>query len=417
MKILWIKSDFLVPADTGGKIRSYNILKKLAGMHEVSYLCLAEEEPSQDGLDHLKSFCKDVEYIRFSPDKKFSLKFYLSLLRNLFSKHPYVINKYKDARVEDKISEYIRQKKTDIILCDFLEMTPNCINIENFPKVLFQHNVETEIWRRHFEVNENPLKKGYLYLEYQKFFKYEKNACSKFDDVLVVSESDGRILENQYKVSHTTLIPTGVDIEFFKPNPEKIEPENIVFVGSMDWLPNQDAVDYFVKSIYPKIKANRPDVRFYIVGRRPPEHIRMLSERDNSITVTGTVDDIRPFVDEASVYVVPIRIGGGTRIKIFEAMAQKKTIVSTTVGAEGLPLTDGKHIVIKDQPDDFAQAVLELMENRDEALRLGENGYKLVTEKYNWEKVAQRFSDALENVLNKSRGRAAVGDSLGESQS
>jgi len=141
----------------------------------------------------------------------------------------------------------------------------------------------------------------------------------------------------------------------------------------------------------------------------------MLAQRDNSITVTGTVDDIRPYVDAAGVYVVPIRIGGGTRIKIYEAMAQKKAIVSTSVGAEGLPLTDGQHIIIKDKPDDFAKAVLELMENRDLASRLGENGRKLVAENYSWEKVAGRFSNALEDVLNGTRGRRAVVDNLGES--
>ena len=182
MKILWIKSDFLYPPDTGGKIRSYNILRKLAGLHEVSYLCLSEEEPSQEGLAHLKSFCRDVEYYRFNPDIKFSPQFYLTLLKNMFSPHPYVINKYKNDKILERIKARILQREIDIILCDFLEMAFNCMHIDGIPKVLFQHNVETEIWRRHFEVNDNPLKKGYLYLEYQKFYKFEKAACAKFDD-------------------------------------------------------------------------------------------------------------------------------------------------------------------------------------------------------------------------------------------
>ncbi|NIR66462.1 MAG: glycosyltransferase [candidate division Zixibacteria bacterium] len=415
MKILWIKSDFLYPADTGGKIRSYNILKQLSAVHEVSYLCLTEEEPSGEALDYLRSFCSKVECIPFNPDKKFSLRFYLSLVKNLFSEYPYVINKYRDHRLEKRINDFIDSKGIDIILCDFLEMAANCIDID-VPKVLFQHNVEAEIWRRHYEVSRSLLKKAYLKMEYRKFYSYERRACSAFDDVLVVSESDGRLLENEYSVRHTTLIPTGVDVDYFKPDAGKMKPENIVFVGSMDWIPNQDAAEYFVKDIYPGIKSRRPDARFYIVGRRPPEHIRILGERDNSITITGTVDDIRPYVDGARVYVVPIRIGGGTRIKIYEALAQKKAVVSTTVGAEGLPLTDGKHIIIKDEPNDFAEAVLELMENENSALKLGDSGHNYVAENYSWEKVAGKFSDALEDVLKVIHGPTAVVDNMGESR-
>jgi sugar transferase (PEP-CTERM/EpsH1 system associated) len=415
MKILWVKSDFLYPPNTGGKIRSYNILKQLGMVHDVSYLCLDDERPSQEGIDHLKDFCKRVDYIPLKTQKKFSPEFYLALLGNLLSSKPYVINKYRDSRIGDEIKKRIAQDEIDLILCDFLEMAVNLLDITTVPKVLFQHNVETEIWRRHFEINDNPLKKGYLYIDYQKFFKFEKMACARFDDVLVVSESDGNLLEQSYDVKHTTLIPTGVDIEYFHPDESKVEPHNIVFVGSMDWLPNQDAIEYFVGDIYPRIKTRIDDVKFYIVGRRPPEKIRKLQESDNSIIVTGTVDDIRPYVDRAAVYIVPIRIGGGTRIKIYEAMAQKKAIVSTTVGAEGLPLTDGEHIIIKDNPDQFADSVLELMKDNALSARISGNAYSLVTEKYGWEKVAGNFSDALVRVMNKRRSHVAVGGISGES--
>jgi len=414
MKILWLKSDFLYPADTGGKIRSYNILRQLAGEHEMSYLCLTDETPSAEALDHLRSFCKRVDFIPFKPERKFSPEFYLAVFRNLISSRPYVINKYKNSRIAEEIKKRVASGEVDVLLCDFLEMSVNLADITGVPMVLFQHNVETEIWRRHFETNENPLKKGYLYIDYQRFFKYEKMACGWFDDVLVVSEADGRLLREKYDVKHTTVIPTGVDTEYFKPNPDLIEPKSIAFVGSMDWLPNQDAVDYFVGEIYPKIKAKAADARFYIVGRRPPEKIMNLAEQDSSITVTGTVDDIRPYVDKARVYIVPIRIGGGTRIKIYEALAQKKAIISTAIGAEGLPLEDGKHIIIADDPDCFADAVLRLLDDNDLNTRIGENGYSLVNEKYSWEKVAGNISRALQEVVNLRRGKVAVGGSVGE---
>lgn len=414
MKILWLKSDFLYPADTGGKIRSYNILRRLAGDHEVSYLCLTDEPPTAEEVDHLKSFCKRVDYIHFKPERKFSPEFYLALIGNLFSSRPYVINKYRNREIADEIKKRVAAGEVDVVLCDFLEMSVNLENITGVPMVLFQHNVETEIWRRHFETSENPLKKGYLYIDYQRFYRYERSACARFDDVLVVSEADGKLLREKYDVRHTTVIPTGVDIGYFRPNPDQIEPNSIIFVGSMDWLPNQDAVDYFVGEIYPRIKAKAADASFYIVGRRPPERIMNLARQDSSIIVTGTVDDIRPYVDTARVYVVPIRIGGGTRIKIYEALAQKKAIISTTIGAEGLPLEDGKHIIIADDPNDFAEAVVKIMNDDKLNTSISENGYSLVTEKYSWEKVAADFSRALKQVINHRRGKVAVGGSAGE---
>lgn len=415
MKILWVKSDFLYPADTGGKIRSYNILKQLSAQHEVSYLCLTDEIPSDSALRHVRDLGVKVEWLEFRTERKFSPAFYAKLFFNLFSPRPYVINKYRDKRITAKIREYIARDRIDVIVCDFLEMAINMMDIRGVPKVLFQHNVETEIWRRHFEVAGNPLKKAYLYVDFQKFYNFEKLACSKFDDVLVVSESDGDLLQKTYGVRHTTLIPTGVDIEYFHPQEDRVQPANIVFVGSMDWLPNQDAVKFFVDDIYPLVKSCHPEAKLYLVGRRPPDVIKALEKIDNSITVTGTVDDIRPFVDQAQVYVVPIRIGGGTRIKIFEAMAQKKAIVSTTVGAEGLPVSDNREIIIKDKPREFAEAVCQLIDDAKLNEKISRGGYRLVTGKYSWEKIAVNFSEALEKVINHHPGPRPVSEIAGES--
>jgi sugar transferase (PEP-CTERM/EpsH1 system associated) len=408
MKILWIKSDYLYPADTGGKIRSYNILKNLAKEHQVSYLCLADDEPSQEALDHLRSFCERVDYVRFNPEKKFSPRFYLKLLLNLFSPRPYVINKYLNSEITREIERRYKSGDFDLLLCDFLEMSINTLPLNDIPKVLFQHNVESEIWRRHYLTNRNLLKKAYLFIEYRKFRSYEKSACALFDNVLVVSESDARIHRQEFGIDKVSTIPTGVDTEYFSPHPEKMEKYNITFVGSMDWLPNQDAMEYFITEIYPKLKLKKRNVKLYIVGRRPPEKIVRMGEADDSVTVTGTVDDVRPYVDRARVYIVPIRIGGGTRIKIFEALAQKKAVVSTTVGAEGLPLADGREILIRDDPDDFADTVSKLIEDDDLLAKIASGGHSLVTRKYNWKEVAKSFATALREAVKNAAGKDAA---------
>lgn len=408
MKILWIKSDFLYPADTGGKIRSYNILKNLAQEHQVNYLCLADEKPSQEALDHLRSFCERVDFIRFDPEKKFSPRFYLKLMLNLFSPRPYVINKYLNSELTREIERRYKSGDFDLLLCDFLEMSINTLPLNDIPKVLFQHNVESEIWRRHYQTNRNLLKKAYLYLQYRKFRSYEKSACALFDEVLVVSKSDERIHRQEFGVDKVSTIPTGVDTEYFCPQPDKMEKNNITFVGSMDWLPNQDAMEYFITEIYPKIKLKNPRVGLYIVGRRPPEKIIRMGEADDSVTVTGTVEDVRPYVDRARVYIVPIRIGGGTRIKIFEALAQKKAVVSTTIGAEGLPLEDGREILIRDDPEGFADTVCKLIEDDDLLDTIATGGHVLVTRRYNWREVAKSFAGALREAVKNAAGKNAA---------
>jgi glycosyltransferase involved in cell wall biosynthesis len=244
--------------------------------------------------------------------------------------------------------------------------------------------------------------KAYLYWDWLRLKRFEGHAARRFDHCIMVSEQDCATMHELYGVTNTTAIPTGVDVEYFRPREPEAPGHHLVFTGSMDWFPNDDAMQFFVGGVLPLIRREL-DVTFWIVGRNPGESLRRLAREHPAVRVTGTVDDVRPFIDRAGVYVVPLRIGGGTRIKIFEAMSMAKAVVSTTIGAEGLPVTDGVNIVLEDTPERFARRVIELLQSSGERRRIGDSARALVVENYTWDVAAQRFGDICESVRAAGR--------------
>jgi glycosyltransferase involved in cell wall biosynthesis len=241
-------------------------------------------------------------------------------------------------------------------------------------------------------VQTNALKKIYLRDQWRKALAYERAACRRFDSVVAVSRADAEMMRREYDVKNVSDVPTGVDTDFFRrTNATARAPHNLVFTGSMDWLPNEDAMQYFIKDVLPLIKQSVPDVTLTVVGRDPFPSLVERSRRDPSIIVTGRVEDVRPYMERASAYVVPIRVGGGTRLKIYEAMAMELPIVSTTVGAEGLPVNDGAELLLADTPEEFAAAVVRVLTDEEFARALARRAAELVREKYGWDGVAAEF--------------------------
>jgi glycosyltransferase involved in cell wall biosynthesis len=227
--------------------------------------------------------------------------------------------------------------------------------------------------------------------------------------VLTVSGTDRDAFAPFVDPKHVTVINTGVDVDYFQPIPVEETPNSLVFTGSMDWLPNEDAILYFVDAIFPLIKRQCPEVSLEVVGRSPSRKLQALAEKEKGLRLTGWVEDIRPFVARGSLCIVPLRIGGGTRLKIFEAMAMSKAVVSTTIGAEGLPVQAGENILLADTPKDFAAAVLSLLRDPIQRNRLGSAARTLVQEKYSWTKVAQDFAETLRGVADRFRPAATRG--------
>lgn len=403
MKILWLKTELLHPVEKGGRIRSYNMLKELKRNCQITYLTLDDGTADANARELASEYCHELVTIPQRRREKFTTGFYVDLLFNLVSSLPYAIKKYESPAMRREVAKRVAGGRFDVLVCDFLAPAVNVPPQVACASVLFQHNVEAMIWKRHYEVQTNPAKKAYLYRQWQKMRAFEAKMCPQFDCVIAVSREDREQMQQEYGVEAIYDVPTGVDTAFFRPSGElKRKPENLVFTGSMDWLPNEDAIRYFTEQILPRIKQAVPGITLTVVGRDPYPGLVELSKRDPSVVITGRVADVRPYMEEAAVYIVPLRIGGGTRLKIYEAMAMEKPIVSTSIGAEGLPVANGEEIILADTPVSFAEAVVKLLRQESLAAEIGKRAAAKVREQFGWDTVADSFAAICERAISLS---------------
>lgn len=408
MRILWLKTELLHPVDKGGKIRTYQMLKHINRLHDVTYLTLANQQDDPDALASANEYCARLVPVRWSETRKSSARFYTDLAFNLGSPLPYAIQKYRSTDMKRAFLRECFERDYDLVVCDFLTPAINYIHSPTRPAVLFQHNVESAIWRRHYETQTNRVKKAFFYNQWQKMYRYERDTCRAFNAVIAVSRADRDQMRDEFGVSEVYDVPTGVDTEYFRPLGNGPDPYNLVFTGSMDWMPNEDAIIYFAEKILPQITRRMPLVTLTVVGRNPSRRLKAIADANNQIKVTGRVDDVRPFIDSASAYVVPLRVGGGTRLKIYEAMAMGKPVISTTIGAEGLPVADGKELLIADDPEAFAGAAIRLLSDARLRERVGRRARATVCAHHGWERAASDFMKVCEGVVGKrSQMRAA----------
>jgi polysaccharide biosynthesis protein PslH len=407
VRILWVKAGGLLPLDSGGKIRSFHILRELAKLHAVTFFGFHAQ---QDNPAHreLNSICERVVCVPLQLRAPKSAAELLQYLRGMFSPDPYAIRKYCQPRVARELRQLVESGSYDVIVCDFLVAAGVIPWDAPCPKVLFTHNVEATIWKRHYEVARNPLWKLLSWREWRAMEHAENQYLKEADLVLAVSQADSDVFTELVPPEKLVVISTGVDIDYFAPQKSVEQSDTLVFTGSMDWLPNEDGIFYFVREILPRISQQVPGVKLTVVGRKPSRRLESLAgEYSNQVQLTGWVDDVRPYLAKSAVSIVPLRVGSGTRLKIFEAMSMNKAVVSTTIGAEGLPVTHGNEIFLADTPEDFAEFSVRLL--RDPALRrqIGNAARGLVETKYSWASVATEFAAALLRVVGP-RQPAAV---------
>jgi sugar transferase (PEP-CTERM/EpsH1 system associated) len=412
MRILWLESDLLLPLDKGGKLRTWHLMRHLARRHEITYLAFAEPGQLQADVDGMRAVAARVETIARSDPPKGSRWFYLDAAFHVLDPLPYAVGKYRSSAFRARLATLLDRGAFDIVVCDFLAPVVNLPKTLPCPAVLFTHNVESEIWRRHAETKSSAVARRLYRMQYRRMLRFEERALRRFDGVLAVSDTDAATLARLYPGAvrqPVHVVPTGVDTDYFSPSPSDAASRELVFTGSMDWLPNEDAMVFFCRDVLPLIRAEEPHVRLSIVGRAPTPTVRKLAE-DAGIRVTGRVEDVRPSMRDAAVYVVPLRIGGGTRLKIFEAMAMGKAVVSTPIGAEGLPVADGEHVILAEAPRAFADAVIGLLRDADRRWRLEAAARALVVAKYDWSAVAGELENALVRFAGQTQesGRIAA---------
>jgi sugar transferase (PEP-CTERM/EpsH1 system associated) len=403
MKLLWVKAGGLLPPDTGGKIRSYQILKQLARKHEITLFTFYPQHPDDVHPRGAEIFSKVIAVPLPIPPRR-SRAEYARYLRMLLAGRPFTIDKYFYPVVHRRYAELLASSASDLTVCDFIFPAPLIDWQAPPPKILFTHNVEAQVWERHSKVASNPAVKLACWLESRALKRAESRYARLADYVLTVSENDRAAFAQYTDAARISVIPTGVDTVYFQPAPGPQQPNTTVFTGSMDWMPNEDGVAYYVEKIFPLVRREIPEALFWAVGRRPPRRIQALASE--SVTVTGAVEDIRPYLGKAAVCVVPLRSGSGTRIKIFEAMASGKTVVSTSMGAEGLPVSHGENIILADEPADFAREVVALLRDPERRGRLGAAARELVERSYGWPSVGAYFDRIMQSVALQAAGKS-----------
>ncbi|HWR82560.1 MAG TPA: glycosyltransferase [Candidatus Deferrimicrobium sp.] len=398
MKLLIIDEEFPFPLNSGKRIRTFNLVKGLSRRHRITYLAYGSSDSV--GFSALMS----VGIIPVAvppPDRRQSGgRFYLRLLANLISSYPYVVTSHYTNAFRQQLQRLISSDRFDVIVCEWTPYALFLREVHGIKKVIVAHNIESSIWKRYEEFEANPFRRAYITIQRAKVERFEQRCFAWADGATAVCETEAEQIRGFGVPYSVEVVANGVDLEYFVPSQTEVDPHEIVFTGSMDWRPNQDAVSFFVHKIFPEIRARVFQATFTVVGRNPTAAITALRSLPG-ITVTGTVDDVRPYLARAAVCVVPLRIGGGSRLKVLEALAMSKAVVSTTVGAEGLRVTDEQDILIADTPQNFAEKVVALMRDADRRAKLGKLGRELVENTYGWECLSERFGSYLASVAGQ----------------
>lgn len=381
MRILFLTQICPYPPANGGAIKTYNILKHLGARHDVTLLVYVRGDDDVESLKHLSPYCSHIEFCRIERSGWGNLT---SLARSLANGKSFIISRDWRSEMQSRVSSLL-QPVPDLIYADHLQMFQFVPDPAPCPVLLDEHNVEWRIIERFASNGRTPVHRLLASKEWRKLRSYELSACNRADRVLTVTEHDREMLSaNGVSGDRVSALPIGVDTDFFRPVHLTPDSKNILTFGTMSWPPNVDAVLYFAKSIYPIIKQRTPDARFTIVGSNPPREILNLSATDPSISVTGYVTDLRPYAEQAAAFVVPLRIGSGMRVKILDAMSLGLPVVTTSVGCEGITLIPGRHALVADTPEGFADAVVRLLQGFEKRVTLASTARNLVENRYSW---------------------------------
>ncbi len=394
MRILWVKAGKLLPVDTGGKIRSYNLLRQLDARHELVLLSYYGDARDLDYERAIRQHFSRAETIYTGVPSTSALHY----AAHVASPAPYAVTKFASPAVRETVTGWLNDGRFDVAVCDFLSASLNFPRTFAAPCVLFQHNVESVLWRRQAAHEPNLLKRIAFKLEAWKMARYERATVARFPHVIAVSDRDRDEMTSMTDPSRLSVVPTGVDVAQYRTVAgEDPAAPNVMFLGSMDWDANVDAVEHFCREMWPAVRRAVPNARFRIVGRNP--HPRVAKLASESVEVTGTVPSVIDYLRDAAVVVVPLRVGGGTRLKIFEAMAAGRAVVSTPIGAEGLDVTSGRDLILADDDRQFAEAVIDLLRDGDRRRTLGANAAASAA-RYDWPAIALHFEQILRRTMS-----------------
>ncbi len=399
MKILFIAPRIPYPLDHGNAVATWELIKYLTGRgHRITFATLLNSDIPQKFLEAINGNF-DITYAVKNTDISFS-----GVLSNLFSATPFTIQRYQSSELAQQLLKLLNNEKFDIVYVDLLQMAYYGLLLKealNIPVMLRLHTCETVHIKHRIKNEKNLLFKFYSFIEFMKMKRYETATTGFFKSCLVMTKEDEKGLKKLNPDIKSRVVPQGVDTSYFHPVEAEEEQYSLVSVASLTWMPNYDSMHWFINEIFPLVRKAYPETRLYVVGKSTAKERHQL-ERDGVI-MTGFVDDAREYIARSSVYIVPLRVGSGLRMKILHALAMGKAVVSTGIGCEGIRFTPDKEISVADSPDDFANAIINLFENKNKRLNMGEAGMKLVRKYYSWESVMNSIENEFDKVINENR--------------
>lgn len=397
MRILFASTNLPVAPNNGQAIRTLSILQALAASgHGITFLSFAAKDRPKT-LHPLSSYCREIHLLERTLPLLSQHSDYLCRLKCLIEGKAYSVERFRSSHMRDKIQQHLRTGAFDVVVADSLYSLVN-VPETDIPVVLNCHNVEHILLERYAKLEKNLAKRCYARIEARLMRRTEQESCRRANLAMVCSSHDRDVLRQVGMELPITVVPNALDTGYYRPQPnvERNTSETILFLGGMDWYPNRDAVGFFATKVLPLVRAECPAARFVIAGRNPPVSFTKKFARYQAIEFTGTVPDMRPYLSAASVVVVPLRLGSGTRIKILEACAMGKPVVSTSVGAEGLELKAGKEIILADNAADFARAVIALLRDPARCEAIGRSARAVIVECYSQPVVSNKLDEAIQ---------------------
>lgn len=404
MKVVVVDWDMAYPANSGKRLRTLNLMLHLGQRHEITYFSRADgrSPAAQAARNYLNNAGIATVFADVPLLPKSTWGYKLKLARNLWSHDPLTVTVHRSKAFEEALRNYSLKNEVDLWQ---LEWTPYVEMLPCSPKpkcLVVAHNVDSLIWQRYCETERSFLRRRLLVSQWRKFLSFERRAFNQATGVVAVSSNDADLLTQTFNVCNVEIVENGVDVEYYSQVRRNRNPQKLLFLGSLDWRPNLDAVRILLDEIMPRLERSEPRAMLEIVGRNPPGWLAKAISCRTNVTLHANVEDVRPFLAEAGMMVVPLRIGGGSRLKILEAMANSLPVVSSTIGAEGLQVQAGYHLQIADSPDGIVRAVTSWMHQPDVAAVTAAHALELVQERYSWERLAQQLETAWEKAVSPS---------------
>jgi glycosyltransferase involved in cell wall biosynthesis len=399
LDVVLVDEELPYPPTSGKRIRTLNLTLRLARRHRLTYLCHrnADADEARAAAEYFADHgIRTVVVPRAVPGKSGPL-FYARLAANLLSSLPYSVATHNSRALRRALREHAARHRVDLWHC---EWTPYAQALEAVPgpRVVIAHNVESVIWQRYHETEGHPLKRWYIGRQWRKFERFEGRALARADRTVAVSELDARYFNTHFGLRRVEVVDNGVDTRYFTPRAELRDPARILFLGSLDWRPNLDGVGLLLDRVFPAVRAIEPSATLSLVGRNPPEWLRRQAASLPGVELHADVPDVRPYLAGCGLMVVPLRVGGGSRLKILEALASGTPVVSTRIGAEGLRLDAGRHLSVAEGIDELPAALLEAIRLPQEARERAEQGRRRVLAEYDWDRLADRLEEVWADV-------------------